>query len=144
VTVIRLGAWCDIDDDAAQLDAAQRSASFRVREFAELDDGRRLVLTDETKGSRGFTTMTAYGPGQARLDTWADLTAESIESGVRSTVLPDEDDGEQHPWVWLATRLSELGEPTTPDQLRGVPYDVELSARVLARAQPGSRGSQAT
>jgi hypothetical protein len=139
VTVVRLGAWCDLDDDAVELDAAQRSASFRVREFAELDDGRRLVLTDESQGKRGFTSVTStYGGGSpVRLDQWVGSTAGSIESTVRTTVLPDDDGGDEHPWGWLADRLTELGVPATPDDLRGLPYDVELSPRLLARLSAG-------
>ena len=47
-----------------------------------------------------------------------------------ATVLPDEDDGEEHPWEWLAELLSRHGITIPADSLRSVPYTVEFSERL--------------
>jgi hypothetical protein len=111
----------------ADLAEFRRSATFSVHEFAILADGRRLRLNDD----RGFATST-HGPG-GRGDPWAHLTLDALEADVRTTVLPDEDDGEDHPWEWLAVRLGELGVRVAAEELRRVPYTVEFSERLRAR-----------
>jgi hypothetical protein len=138
--VVRLGAWCDLvtlgeyrADLAAMgrppeaiedaLEHARETASFRVSEFAVLADGRRVTLHAE----RGFVSKSSSG------SSWNGLTRASVESGVWTTVLPDEDDGEDHPWHWLAELCVASGIDTTLDRLRLLPYDVELSERLLAR-----------
>lgn len=69
MTVVRLGAWCDFktedeyrhqlaaqglsaDDVDQAVEIFKRGASFDVKEFAVLADGRRLTLHSE----RGFST----------------------------------------------------------------------------------------
>ncbi|MCU1378053.1 MAG: hypothetical protein JWN29_1036 [Acidimicrobiales bacterium] len=138
--VVRLGAWCDLvtlDEYRADLAVmafppeaigealghASESASFRVSEFAVLADGRRVTLHAE----RGFVSKSSTG------SPWDGLTRASIESGVRTTVLPDDDDGEDHPWHWLAELCAANGIDTTEDRLRRLLYDVEHSERHLTR-----------
>jgi hypothetical protein len=150
--VVRLGAWCDCrtEDEyraslapigltAEHLDEAlghfRRSASISVSEFAVLADGRRVTLHAE----RGFTTSASWTD-----DAWDGMTREQVESNVLATVLPDEDTtdedttGEEHPWEWLAELLGAHGIEVEPDALRHVPYDVELSPRLLARLDAGA------
>lgn len=104
--------------------------SFRVHEFAVLADGRRLTLRDDL----GFSTRARVAGGSDPLDQWAFMTPESVEADVRTTVLPDEDGtGEEHPWEWLAQLLHDLGVDVSPEHLRTLPYDVELSDRLHAR-----------
>jgi hypothetical protein len=117
---------------AADLAEFRRSASFTVHEFAVLADGRRLQLDDD----RGFGVSTRVSGDGPPPDPWADLTLEDLEQSVRTTVLPDDDDGEDHPWEWLAQRLGELGVEVAPDRLREVPYTVEFSERLRARVGP--------
>ncbi len=157
--VVRLGAWCDIEteeearrrlltdtpDGDERQDAADGRAdpqpgrfvpvpgvpvlspgsiSFRVEEFAVLADGRRIRLHAE----RGFSLS-------AGADPWQYLTLESLEADVRATVLPDdaEETGEVHPWEWLSELLRVQGIEASPEELRGLPYDVEFSGRLRAR-----------
>lgn len=47
-----------------------------------------------------------------------------------TTVLPDEDDGEQHPWEWLCDLLRAQGVVVAPGDLKALPYEVVLSERV--------------
>jgi hypothetical protein len=102
----------------------RRGASFRVSEFAVLADGRRITLHDD----RGFSCRASSG------DTWVNLTLESLEADVRTTVLPDDDDSdEDHPWEWLAELLAAHGIVVPPDQLELVPYVVEFSDRLRTR-----------
>ncbi|MDT0277266.1 hypothetical protein [Blastococcus goldschmidtiae] len=101
-----------------------RAVSFRVAEFADLSDGRRIRLHAE----RGFTI--GGGP-----DPWAGLTLDQLTDDVLNTVLPDdaEDTGEDHPWSWLAELLRVQGVDAGPEDLRGLPYAVEFSNRLRAR-----------
>lgn len=101
--VVGLGAWCDaVPEDEST--ANPGSASFDVHEFAVLADGRRITVHS---GERGFS---ASGPRRPTADDpLAGMTAAEIESWVLTTVLPDEDDGEEHPWEWLAELLDRQG-----------------------------------
>ncbi len=98
----------------------KRGLSFDVHEFADLADGRRLTLHEE----RGFGTSAQ----------WRYLTLEDLESAVRTTVLPDDDDTQdEHPWEWLAGLLHVHGVEATDEELRLLPYDVVFSERLRAR-----------
>ena len=155
--MVRLGAWCDIeteddarrrllagaaegDDPPGEVDDVPRPGrfvpvpgvpvlspggiSFQVEEFAVLADGRRVRLHAE----RGFS----LGAG---VDPWQFVTRESVEASILTSVLPDEPEqtGDDHPWEWLAELLRDQGVAATPEQLRTLPYDVELSDRLRAR-----------
>jgi hypothetical protein len=100
------------------------SLAFRVEEFADLADGRRLRLHAE----RGFGLSAGDDP-------WQHLTLASLADDVRATVLPDdaEDTGEDHPWDWLAQLLRAHGIDAAADELRDLPYVVEFSDRLLDR-----------
>lgn len=130
--VIGLGARCELVPPE-QDTASPGSASFDVSEFAVLSDGRRVTLHRE----RGFSL--SLGPP---IDPWAHLTAQSLESDVLTTVLPDEDGtGEQHPYAWLRDLLRERSGIDVPlEVLRAVPYVVELSDEVRRRLAAGGRG----
>lgn len=152
--MVRLGAWCDLETEQdARRRLAEASAgappvdpdaepgpglfvpgpgetvldpsglAFSVEEFAVLADGRRLRLHAE----RGF----AMGAGA---HPWAFVTRAGLRSDVLTTVLPDdaEETGEEHPWDWLAQLLRAQGVEASPDELRVLPYDVELSDRLRA------------
>jgi hypothetical protein len=130
VTIVRLGAWCDY---VAQV---EETTSFRVREFAELDDGSRLFLDDPQGGERGFSSRVSVASGgrSQPVDPWAYFTVADVEASVLTTVLPNDDDsGEEHPWEWLTERLAEYGLEASADQLRELPYVVELGPRLRAR-----------
>jgi len=151
MTVVRLGAWCDLKTEdeyrrdlvalrmpADEVDEAlehfKHGASFDVQEFAVLADGRRLTLHAE----RGFNVSANTG---STIDLWGHLTAESLERDVLTTVLPDDDAGDEHPWEWLAGLLRAQGIDASPDELKSLPYDVVFSPRLQARLAAGS-GSQ--
>jgi hypothetical protein len=116
------------------VEEARRSLSFHIEEFAVLADGRRVTLTD----GRGFTTsaLLSTGGAVAERDPWSHVTLAELEADVLTTVLPDdaEDTGEEHLWDVLAARLQEHGVEASPAELRALPYDVEFSDRVRARA----------
>jgi hypothetical protein len=118
--VVGLGAWCDFvpEDDSL---ASPGSVCFDVHEFAELAGGQRLTLHTE----RGFGVS---GPG---------MTAEQIESGVRTTVLPDDVDSvDDHPYEWLRELLRLKGIVVSTEALRAVPYTVEFSDRLRQLMNP--------
>jgi hypothetical protein len=125
--VVGLGAICDLrptGDDP-------RRFSFDVSEFAVLDDGKRVILHRE----RGFSGTTNAD------DIWAQETVETITRDVLTVVLPDEAEitGEDHSWEWLAELLRTQGIDAVAEQLRGLPYEVVLTERVLQRL-PNSSG----
>jgi hypothetical protein len=105
--------------------ASPGSVSFRVDEFAVLADGRRLVLHS---GERGFSVSGPVLPTPG--DPLAGMTASGIESDVLTTVLPHEDDGEEHPWEWLAQLLRAQGCEVSAAAIRSLPYNVEFSERL--------------
>lgn len=119
--VVGLGAWCDLVPERRS-GASPGSISFDVAEFALLAGGRRLTLH---QGERGFSVSGARPSAGSPL---GDLTEQSIEADVLTTVLPDDD--EQHPWEWLARMLGRQGVVVQPDDLRAVPYTVEYSDRL--------------
>jgi hypothetical protein len=122
--VVGLGARCDVDARSAD----EGRADFSVSEFAVLADGRTLTLHDD----RGFSSWGSTG------GPWLRLTIGDVTRSVLTTVLPDDDDdGEAHPWDWLAELLAVHGVETSPEQLKQVPYTVILSERLLARLQAG-------
>jgi hypothetical protein len=122
--VIGLGAWCDVVPEE-EASASPGSVSFDVHEFALLADGRRLTLH---AGQLGFSVS---GPWKHFRHPLGDLTAESIASGVLTTVLPDEDDtADEHPYEWLGELLRRQGIVVSTASLRSVPYTVELSDRL--------------
>jgi hypothetical protein len=115
--VVGLGAICglrtaDFDDDG-------RSQSFWVSEFARLTNGRRVILHD----ARGFT----IGGGSSSGPVQDELTPDSITRDVLAVVLPDPDDGQDHPWAWLAQLARARGLDVTAEDLRGLPYEVVLT-----------------
>jgi hypothetical protein len=61
----------------------------------------------------------------------------SIEDDVRNTVLPDNDDGEEHPWEWLVELLDAHGVDASTDELKWVPYRVEFSPRLYDKLRHG-------
>lgn len=113
--VVGLGAICGLRGFGDR-----RSQSFWVGEFAQLASGRRVVLHDE----RGFTI------GSPRADIGDHETADTIERHVRTTVLPDDDGCDDHPWSWLAERARARGLEVAAEGLRRLPYDVVLTVSV--------------
>jgi hypothetical protein len=90
-------------------------ASCKVREFALLSDGREVTLLDD----RGWTTSAQLG----------EISLTHVVRNVYTVVLPDdaEETGEEHEWQRFARRLREAGVAVTPDELRALPYRVNLS-----------------
>ena len=51
------------------------------------------------------------------------------------TVLPDDDDGEEHPWEWLVELLQAQGVDASVEELKQVTYHVEFSQRLHDKLQ---------
>jgi len=119
--VVSLGALCDLDESAQD----DRTQSFKVSEFALLEDGRQVILHSE----RGFTL--GWGLGLSILGGISTYeTEETLARNVLNVVLPDPDDGEEHPWSWLAHLAQSRGLDVTAAKLREVPYAVFFTDRV--------------
>jgi hypothetical protein len=101
-----------------------RSAHFTVHEFAETDDGRRLMLDE-----RGF----AIGVEPGTQDPWAHLCLDDIEGDARELFWMDDHDGNEDHCENLSDRLHARGIHVTAIELRGLPYEVHLSDRLRTR-----------
>jgi hypothetical protein len=125
VSVVGLGAICDLGPHALD---DPREHNFDICEFALLDNGERVILHAE----RGYGGRASSG------SIWAHETVEAITRTVLNVVLPDPEDGEEHPWEWLAVLARAQGIDVTADQLRHVPYEVVLTDRVLRQLGDGA------
>jgi hypothetical protein len=125
VRVVGLGAICDLGPHALD---DPRQNSFDVREFALLDNGERVTLHAE----RGWSGR-RFPSGSV----WAGETVEKITETVLAVVLPDSENGDEHPWEWLAELAQAQGIDVTAAQLRQVPYEVVLTERVLQQLGDG-------
>jgi len=108
-TVVSLGAWGDLDENAAG------GMSCDVREFALLSDGREITLLDD----RGWTTTAPP----------AEISLTHVVRNVYAVVLPDdaEQTNEEHEWQRFEQRLREAGILITVPELRALPYRVFLT-----------------
>lgn len=117
---VRLVALCDLGPRSH--DAAR--ASFGVDEHLVLASGRRVVLH---AGERGWTSHYVGPPPRP---PW---TRDEVVRGALTVVLPDgDDDPEPHPWHWLAGLARARGVEVSADDLRALPYEVELTERLEA------------
>jgi hypothetical protein len=141
-TVARLVTHVDVRDDDS--DAERMSVSARLE--AELADGRSVLLLD----GRGWTAArmqmrVAEAAVDAAFrddaqDIWAATSVEEIEQHARYVVGPDEpfagytrDELETGHWAFLSDVLRQQGVVADARALRGLPHDVALSERLLAR-----------
>ncbi|MFN8108494.1 MAG: hypothetical protein U0Y82_01380 [Thermoleophilia bacterium] len=109
-----------------------------MSEVAVLHDGRRVVLHQE----RGFTIGWGPAGAGAQGELCHPYPADALVRDVLTCVLPDDDDPpEQHPWAWLASLACARGLDVGEQELRRVPYEVELTDAVrdwLARQASGA------
>jgi hypothetical protein len=138
--VARLVTFADVDD--ADVDEPRR-ISVSVRHEAALADGRRVLLLDDRGWSSSVQATPEDGSGIC-----ARTSIKDIEDRVRSVVGPDEpfdgrsrDDMEADYWACLADVLGKQGAVVDGPELRGLPHDVVLSARLVARAEPDRGGA---
>lgn len=114
--ILGLGAICDLQPPIR----SGTAQSFSVAEFAQLDDGTKVLLHNE----RGFTI--GAPSGQLR-----HVTAETIVQSVLNVVLPDDDESsDEHPWTWLASLSQARNLDVTSEELRHLSYEVVLSDNV--------------
>jgi hypothetical protein len=128
-------------------DAHQMSVS--ARHEAELLDGRRVLLLDDRGWSSRLLTASSAGVlPEEQPDIWTTTSIEEIEETARTVVGPDEppegfspEDAETAHWTYLSDVLRRHGVVVEPLDLKGLPHDVALSERLLARLgqQPDSR-----
>lgn len=72
------------------------------------------------------------------LDPWEHTSREDIVQTALAVVLPDDDDHpDDHPYEWLAQLLAEQGVTASVEDLRALPYTVELSPRLEQRLAEG-------
>ena len=132
----------DQDDDGPDA----RRLSVSARHEAVLADGRRVVLLEDRGWSEELRVLLDDEPSdQGRgfvepSSIWAYETVEEMERTARNVVGPDEPfegrtraDMDASHWDSLARVLRRQGVEVQAAELRGLPHDVELSGRVLAR-----------
>lgn len=118
-----VGAICDLEEDT---DADGEVQGFRVSEYMELRDGRRIILHSD----RGFTIglRSTSDSGVALRDVESE---DGLRQHVLNVLLPDDDQPEQdHPWDWLAELSRARGLHVSATDLQSVPYRVVLSEGV--------------
>ena len=132
--VVALGAWCDLVPEE-EVRATPGGAHIRVHEFAILADGRRVTIRDDLGFSSWSRTYSSETGETRKVDPWRSITRESVEHEVRNNVVvPDDFEyTDEHPYGWLRELLLRQGIETTEEQLRAVPYTVELSDRLERR-----------
>lgn len=122
-TVRRLRLWSDLVPSESG-----SGTSFVVSEFAVLSDGRELPILE----GRGWTVFAGTLTADEYLSR---LTIRDIERDIHNAVLSDdaETTGEWQDWQHLADKLGELGVDASADQLKQLPYAIELSDRLRSR-----------
>jgi hypothetical protein len=149
--VTRLVTFVDLAEGVG--DARQMAVS--ARHEAVLLDGRRVLLL----GDRGWSSsshIAFFQAGDASdrdstreqpPDIWATTSVEDIEQEARMVVGPDEpsdgfsqEDAEQGHWAYLSDVLGQHGVVVDALDLRGLPHDVVLSDRLLARLGRSATG----
>lgn len=124
--VERLVTTADVDDGTPD----DGRVSVRARHEAVLADGRRLLLLDDR--------------GWASSGSWAAVTVQDVDATARMVVGPDEplegrtwEESEADHWAYLARILQGHGVSVDPAELRRLPHDVVLGARLRARIARG-------
>lgn len=114
-------ASCDLED---RQPFSANGYCFRVSELAQLANGDLVLLRDDLGWTNGI-----------RADGRPEIT--DVLSTVKMVVLPDEDDQscEPHPWEWLVYLAAQRGLSVTAEQLKEVPYNIYVSARVVELCQ---------
>jgi hypothetical protein len=125
-----------------------RQMAVSARHEAELPDGRRVLLLHDR--GWGSTSVIASGEGEVpeeQPNSWATTSLEDIEEATRTVVGPDEpfegssqEDAEQGHWAYLSDVLRQHGVVVDALALRGLPHDVVLSERLLARVGGSATG----
>lgn len=104
--------------DQAEFVSEGQSQSFWVSEFVRLANGRLVILHD----ARGFSVGPPVGPGAS--GEVGGYTRRKLTETVLAVVLPDPEDGEEHPWSLLTLLARTRGLDVTAEDLRGLPYEV--------------------
>lgn len=125
--------------------------SFSLTEFADLSDGRRVILSDD-RGFGGTLHAVEWDPetGEVRdaswhegselealvSDQWQFTTRESLTQSVIGYFDRDDD---QEWYRWVAERLGSLGFEVDPASVEAAPYRVEFGSRVLEELEKRGR-----
>jgi hypothetical protein len=117
--------------------------SFSARHDAVLADGRRVVLLDDRGWSQSRVHFFGERESPMREEAsspWEGVTREDIEETARTVVGPDSAYGEytqaemdEGHWSFLCAALEAQGVDVDATDLRALPHEVELSARLLTR-----------
>ena len=130
--VARIETLVEVDDYD---DDEPRTMSVSARHEAVLVNGGRFVLLDDRGWSGSLNRVSAEVP-----DIWAMTSIQQIEETARSVVGPDEPfDGrsqesmEATHWAFLSDLLRRQGVVAAASELRRLPHDVVIGARLRAR-----------
>ena len=115
--VVALGAMVEIAERQRMLESGR--PQFYAEEFADLSDGRRVILKDD----RGWSHWPVNSPDSSwKVATGHELTIEAI-------VMLDPGDDEL--WMeWVVERLHFFGVVVDPVSVRAAPFQIEFGPRV--------------
>ena len=124
---------------------------FSLTEFADLSDGRRVILSDN-RGYGSTTHAVDWDPetGEVRdaswyegselealvNDPWRFTTRNKLTQSVIGALNPDDD---QEWYRWVVERLGSQGFKVDPASVEVAPYRVEFGNRVLDELQKQGR-----
>lgn len=124
---------------------------FRLTEFADLSDGRRVTIRDD-RGFSGSLHAVNWDPDTGEVkdaswhpgssleslvsDPWRFETRESLTRSVIAALDPDDD---QEWYEWVVERLGSLGIEVDPASVEAAPYRVEFGSRVLEELEKRGR-----
>jgi len=94
-------------------------AYFYLEEFADLDDGRRVILRDD----RGWSFWPVTPPNSQ----WKTVTGREL---VKEAILILEPDDDEDWIVWIIERLHFLGIEVDSASVHAAPFQVEFGPRV--------------
>lgn len=128
LSVVGSLAICDIDERPTA--NIRPSMTVKITQYVRLSD-ESLIRLDMDRG----VTSVRHGVSEDEEVSWAQ-TASDFVAEVLDLVQPDdEDNADPHPWDELAQAAQKRGIDVAGAALRGLPYQVLLTAKLLAVLQ---------
>jgi hypothetical protein len=137
--VTGLVTFVDVAPDGAEDGRQAGQMTVSARHEAVLDDGRRVLLLNDRGWASSLSTIGQDADAPVP-DIWTVTSPRDVVDTARTVVGPDEPFGDLTPedmaaahFDHLAEKLRRHGVGCDGPALRGLPHEVVLSERLLAR-----------